>query len=120
MILHSESLNFAIDSLSHCPGMKLRYIAIANSVIALESKPDQHTKSKRMASERRKDKKGKGKASPSDISSLLEQLDNSGSDDAEEALAEVIAGESKLRLPTRFGAVEDVKIFSKQIRLGKL
>ena len=117
---YSENLNFAIDSLSHCPEMKLQYIAIGNSVILLTSRPEQFTSQQASLMGKRTDKKGKGKAPADHIGLLLEQSDESTSDDAEEALASVMAGESKLRIATKFGAVQDVKIFTRQIRTGKL
>lgn len=113
-MLQLESMNFAIDSLSHCPGVKLRYLALAEQVNSLESRPDHfrgHMKAAR-------DKKGKGKA--------VERIPNGHlTDDASEReiddmLADVIAGEKKIRLATRFDDVKDVKIFSREIRTGRL
>lgn len=120
MILQNESLNFAVDSLSHCRDMKIKYIAIVSSVIALESKPEQFKRHLRRVMEFRKDKKGKGKAPADASSSLLEQFEDSGSDEVEEAMADFMAGESKLRFTTSFGVADDVKIFSRQIRGGRL
>ena len=124
-LLHSESLNFAIDSLYHCPEMKLKYIAVANtaSTLDLQSHPSK-TQSPNTASSQ-KDKKGKGKA-PMGQPSLpwLDQSDGFSSDETEEALANTAISQQdkqrRLRFTTRFGAVDDVKIFSKQMRLGKL
>lgn len=99
--------------------MKIKYIAMENSVIALEEKPDQFSKHLRMVIERRKDKKGKGKAPAYIFNSLLNEDDDSGSD-VNEVMADVMAGERRLRFPTSFSAVDDVKIFSKEIRSGKL
>ena len=71
--------------------------------------------------DRRKDRKGKGKA-PADgtLSLLMPATDDSGSDDVDDILADMGAGETKLRFSTRFADVNDVKIFSKEIRGGKL
>ena len=118
--LQSESLSFAVDSLSHCPDMRIRYIAIVNSVVSLESKPKYMKDHLTMAMEKRRDKKGKGKAPSSAFSSLLDQFEETASDEAEEALAGIMAGESRLRIPRDFSELDDVKIFSKQIRTGKL
>ena len=120
MTLQSESLNFAVDSLAHCPNTKIKYIAIVNSVMSLETKPEQWRKHMKIEMERRKDKKGKGKATPDAVSSLLEQCDDSGSDEVEELISTYVTGNSKFRMPTSFAAVDDVKVFSKQIRTGKL
>ena len=118
--LQNESLSFAVDSLSHCPDMKIKYIAIVNSVVALESKPE-HRKSRMTAAlDKRKDKKGKGKAPEDSFSSLLEQFEDSASDEVEEAVTDFMAGETKLKVPRQFADADDVKIFSKQVRMGKL
>ena len=71
--------------------------------------------------DRRKDRKGKGKA-PADaaLSLLNPATDDSGSDDVDEILADMGAGETKLKFSTRFADVKDVKIFSKEVRGGKL
>lgn len=123
MALQSESLNFAVDSLSHCREMKIKYIAIVNSVVALETKPEQFKRYLATAMERQRDKKGKGKGkAPVDAFSsfLSDQFEDSASDEVEDALSEIMAGESKLRIPTGFSAAEDVKIFSRRIRGGRL
>ena len=119
--LQGESISFAVDNLSHCPEMKLRYIAILNQVIALETKPDQFRRHLKAVMDRRRDKKGKGKA-PADATLNLfnPQTDDSGSDDVDDMLADMGAGETKIRFTTRFPDVKDVKIFSKEIRLGKV
>ncbi len=119
--LQGESISFAVDNLSHCPEMKLRYIAILNQVIALETKPDQFRRHLKAVMDRRKDKKGKGKA-PADanLNFFNPQTDDSGSDDVDDMLADMGAGETKLRFTTKFPDVKDVKIFSKEIRSGKV
>ena len=119
--LRNESISFAVDNLSHCPEMKLRYIAMMDQVMALETKPDQFRRHLKAVMDRRKDKKGKGKA-PADPSFGLSipALDDSGSDDVDDILADMGAGETKLKFSTRFAEVKDVKIFSKEVRGGKL
>ncbi|KAK4693917.1 hypothetical protein P7C71_g3572, partial [Lecanoromycetidae sp. Uapishka_2] len=123
-ILQQESLSFAvdsltlIDSLTNHHDMKIKYIAMANHVIALEEKPDQFSKHLRMVIERRKDKKGKGKALAA-LLAMSGEDDDSGSD-VNEVMADVMAGERRLKFPTNFAAVDDVKIFSKEIRGGTL
>ena len=116
VILQSESLSFAVDSLSHCADMKIRYIAIANSVVSLESKPKYMKDHLTLAMEKRR-AKGKGKAS---TCWMLDHFEDTASDEAEEALSSIMAGESKVRIPRDFAELDDVKIFSKQIRTGRL
>lgn len=98
--------------------MKVKYIAMASTVIALEERPDLFSKHLRFVMERRKDKKGKGKALASLFSTTGED-DESGSD-VNEVMADVMAGERRLKFPTSFSAVGNVKIFSKAIRGGTL
>ena len=119
--LQNESISFAVDNLSHCPNMKLRYIAMVGQVVALEAKPDQFRRHLKAVMDRRKDKKGKGKV-PADASLnlFIPTTDDSGSDDVDDILADMGAGETKLKFATRFAEVKDVKIFSKEIRGGKL
>ena len=119
--LQGESISFAVDNLSHCPDMKLRFIAMMNQVMALETKPDQFRRHLKAIMDRRKDRKGKGKAlADATLSLFLPGTDDSGSDDVDDILADMGAGETKLKFSTRFADVKDVKIFSKEIRGGKL
>lgn len=119
--LQGESINFAVDNLSHCPDMKLRFIALVNQVMALETRPDQFRRHLKSVMDRRKDKKGKGKI-PADatLNLFLPATDDSGSDDVDDILADMGVGETKLKFATKFVEVKDVKIFSKEIRGGKL
>ena len=116
MALQNESLNFAVDSLSHCQDMKIKYLAIQATVIMLESKPEQ-TKKQWMPNSKKA--KGKGKA-PVLFNDILEQYEEDVSDDIEVALAGMLAGESKVRRSVGIEHVKDVKIFSRSIRTGKL
>ena len=120
-MLHSESLSFAVDSLSHCPNMRIKYIALVNQVVMLETKPPQFNKALQLVMEKRnRDKKGKGKATSDAISSLMEAFEDSDSDGSSEFLADVMAGDHKIRFASNFAATNDVEIFTKEIRLGKL
>ena len=120
-MLHSESLSFAVDSLSHCPNMRIKYIALVNQVVMLETKPPQFNKALQLVMEKRnRDKKGKGKATSDAISSLMEAFEDSDSDGSSEFLADVMAGDHKIRFASNFAAANDVEIFTKKIRLGKL
>lgn len=101
--------------------MKIKFIAIVNNVVAIESRPENFNQNITMAMERRKDKKGKGKASGDPLSSFLDHFEETaGSAEVENALVDVMFGVSKLRIPTYFSAASDVKIFSRQIRGGRL
>ena len=119
--LQNESISFAVDNLSHCPDMKLRYIAMVGQVVALETKPDQFRRHLKAVMDRRRDKKGKGKV-PADatLNLFIPATEDSGSDDVDDILADMGAGETKLKFATRFAEVKGVKIFSKEIRGGKL
>ena len=101
--------------------MKLRYIAMMNQVTALEAKPEQFRRHLKAVMDKRKDRKGKGKA-PADVTLglFVPATDDSGSDDVDDILADMGAGETKLKFSTRFADVKDVKIFSKEVRGGKL
>ena len=119
--LRGESISFAVDNLSHCPDMKLRYMAMNDQVIALESKPDQFRRHLKAVMDKRKDKKGKGKALADASPNLfVPGTDESGSDEVDDILADMGAGETKLKFSTRFVDTKDVKIFSKEVRGGKL
>lgn len=101
--------------------MKLRYIAMINQVVALETKPDHFRRHLKAVMDRHKDKKGKGKApAESSLGLFIPAADDSGSDDVDDILADMGAGETKLKFSTRFVDVKNVKIFSKEIRGGKL
>ncbi|CAD6570780.1 MAG: hypothetical protein ASARMPREDX12_009169 [Alectoria sarmentosa] len=119
--LPSESISYAVDNLSHCPEMKLRYIAMINQVVALETKPDHFRRHLKAVMDRHKDKKGKGKApAETSLGLFIPAADDSGSDDVDDILADMGAGETKLKFTTRFVDVKNVKIFSKEVRGGKL
>lgn len=116
-----ESLSFAVDSLSHCPNMRIKYIALVSQVVMLETKPPQFNKALQLVMEKRnRDKKGKGKATSDAISSLIEVFEDSDSDGSSEFLADVMAGDHKIRFASNFMAANDVEIFTKEIRLGRL
>jgi len=121
ILLQNESLEFAVDSLSHCPNMKLKYIVIANSVVALELKPEYLNHHMTIALERLRDKKGKGKAHNDSLSSLMDSIEDSASEEVDGFLAQMMAGKSRLKiLLGGFGDADEVRIFARQIRLGKL
>ena len=99
--------------------MRIKYIALVNQVVMLETKAPQLNKAFQLVLEKRnRDKKGKGKATSDAISSLIEAFEDSDSDGSSEFLADVMAGDHKIRF--NFAAASDVEIFSKEIRQGKL
>ena len=118
--LQSESLSFAVDSLSHCPDMKVKYIALVSQVVMLETRPPQFNKALQLVLEKRnKDKKGKGKAVSDAINTLMEAFEDSDSDGSSEVQADVLTGDHKIRFTSSFAVAADVKIFTREIRLGK-
>ena len=127
-ILQDESLSFAIDSLSHFPEMKLKYIAIASSVVEIYSRSGYPRTPTLATLQKMRDRKGKGKGkalvkfkTTSDgIESLFEQEDDEVEDEVEEALAAMEGGHRKSKCPVTFGEVTNVRIFEKAIREGRL
>ena len=120
-MLQIESLNFAVDSLSHCPGVKLRYLALADQVSSLESRPEHFRKHLKMVMNHQKDKKGKGKAVDLPLPMDKEKdIEDASDRELDDVLAEVAAGEKRLRFSTRFDDVHGVKIFTREIRTGQL
>ena len=119
--LQNESISFAVDNLSHCPDSKLKYIAMLTQVIALETKPDHFRRHFKAMMVKKKALKGKAKIPPDNALNVFPPTtDDSGSDDLDDILAEMGAGETKIKFATRLMDVKDVKIFSKEIRGGKL
>ena len=102
--------------------MRIKYIALVNQVVMLETKPPQFNKALQqfVVEKRNRDKKGKGKASSDTISSLIEAFEDSDSDGSSEFLVDVMAGDHKIRFASNFAAASDVEIFTKEIRQGKL
>ena len=112
-VLQQESLNFGIDSLTHCPNMKIRYIALIIYIVTYEANPE-FRKHLKTVTERHKNAKGKGKAP---ALSVPPSLDDSSCEELDDHFGELTAREKKL---TKFSDVRDVKIFSQRVRLGKL
>ncbi|KAL6715128.1 hypothetical protein ACLMJK_007390 [Lecanora helva] len=118
--MQSESANFAVDSLCHFSDMKIKYLAIGNYAVLLQSKPSLKSMKDYLGVDvgRQKDRKGKGKATLR--SSYDQDGDDSASDEAEEALAGIRGGQAKTRLHADIYRLGHVKIFSQQLRLGKI
>lgn len=112
-----ESLDFAIDSLSHWPEAKLSYIAIGEQVTKLEENSLNFSEHLGFCIDRHKtsDSKGKGKAV-----NFLDNLDILDDSDFETTFAEVSAGARRKKFSTQFDRILGVKIFSKKIRTGRL
>lgn len=72
--------------------------------------------------EHEKDRKGKGKAVDFLPGKDKDKADEDDASDREldDVLAEVAAGEKRLRFSTRFDDIRGVKIFMKEIRTGRL
>ena len=101
--------------------MKLKFIALVGQVVAIETKPDQFRRSLKAVMDRRRDKKGKGKfPADTNLNFFIPATEDSGSEDVDDILADMGAGETKLKFATRFAEVKGVKIFSKEIRGGKV
>lgn len=64
------------------------------------------------------DTKGKGKAV--DGPDSLEMLNDTSDQEHDENMAKVMTGVKKLRFSTRFDVLNRIKIFSKEIRTGRL
>ena len=119
-VWQSETLNFAIDSLSHCPNIKLRYLALGEHVTSLQTLPANFPKHMKIPKEKTSkiDKKGKGKAV--DVVANGDSVEDNSDRELGDILALISAGENRLRLTQRFDDVRDVKIFKKEIRTGRL
>ena len=122
--LHADSLHSAVDSFSHYQEAKLKYIALDNNLRLVARRPERWFKEFEKRKENRKriaqiKSKGKGKAKATDV------------DDSEESSEPDLPGDEvghrllamRLRADNRrnFSDVEEeVKIFRKEIRSGKL
>lgn len=114
--LQIESLAFAADTLTHLPGQKLKYLALDNLLGKVERKQDSLESEAQRRKKMRK-AKGKGKAKAAEGIGLD---DSSGSDDADD-LSDVASLETRLKFGVDFWEViEEVKIFTREIRTGKL
>ena len=119
LMLQLESLNFAIDGLSHCSGVKLRYLALAEQVTFLNPQPTNFRKHLEAVMEQPKvDRKGKGKAVDGMVNGDIE--DDASDHDADEVFVDLSKGERLSRRSVRFDEVDGVKIFTREVRLGKL
>lgn len=114
-LLQFESLTFIADFLTHLPGQKLKYLALESRLGRIERKQD-CLESEAQRRKKMRKAKGKGKAKASEGISLD---DSSGSDDADD-LSDVANLETHLKFDDEFWEITEVKIFTKEIRTGKL
>ena len=100
-----ESRKFTIDNITHCPELKIKYLAMSGLVFELARRPKPWKAKKTV-----KDTKGKGKAMGEEMSA--------DSDD----FSEIEGGSLEMACVKRleFAEVPTVKIFRKEIRTGKL
>jgi hypothetical protein len=120
--LHADSLHSAVDSFSHYPDVKLKWIALDNNLRLVSRKPERWVKvfEKRKEDKKRRahiKSKGKGKAKATE-----------GADSEDSSEADIPADEvghrliaMRLRADSRrnFSDAQGVEIFTKEIRLGK-
>ena len=118
-----ESIAYAIDSLTHCPEANLRYIAIGEFVTEMTGRQQYRSHMEkileRQASLRegkQDDKKGKGKA----VDPIQMDIDETSDGDIREKYSRVHSASRKMRATRRFEEIDSVKIFSKEIRNGKI
>ena len=123
-----EAIAFALDGLAHCPEVGLRYIACAEQVDVIEARFENSEFSKLAARTDVDDLKGKEKTKgkgkepiekePKASSKLVS--DDSSDEDLEDVINWYKFGHKRLHFATSFDAVDDVKIFKKEIRTGRL
>ena len=96
--------------------MKIKYVALQNSLVALKDKPSnsEHLLERKSVSLRKTPKVTKVIDPQKLPPNPNEDEEDSGSD------TDYMAGDRQLRSSTWFDKVPDVKIFSKKIRSGKL
>lgn len=114
-MMQVESLTFAADTLTHLPDQKLKYLALDSHLARIERKQDSLESEAQRRKKMRK-AKGKGKAKAAEGISLA---DSSESDEADD-LSDVANLETRLKFGDDFWEIVEVKIFTREIRTGKL
>ena len=121
--LQLESLAFSVDSLVQCAEVKLRYIAISERVTEINGQAHFRKQLKNLIDgsddqelRLQVDKKGKGKAVEPDR--LLQEV--TSDQELDSRLARLQAAQRRLRIPRRFDDIDNVKIFSYEVRTGRL
>ncbi|MCJ1477454.1 hypothetical protein MMC13_006125 [Lambiella insularis] len=105
-----ECRKFTIDNISHCPDLKIRYLAMAGVVFELARRP--HSRPTNKAA----DVKGKSKAMVGEANPIVDP--STDSDD----FSEIESGGLEIACVKhlKFAEVPSIKIFHKNIRTGKL
>ena len=98
-----EARKFTIDTMTHCPGVRVKYLAMAGIVFELARRPRSARRN------RAADPKGKGKAKADD-----------GVESDEFSEIENVGPEMSCIKHWKFSEVTGIKIFRKEIRNGKL
>ena len=109
-----ECRRFTVDNITHCPTLKIKYLAMQGQVYKLIRKANSVEKPRQVAKDAKG--KGKGKAAEFDMSEGDESGGNSeGFDEIETAGLEMASVRTM-----NFADIEGVRIFVKDIRVGKL
>ena len=122
-LLYPDALHSAVDSFSHYPGAKIKWIALNNDLRLVSHKSNHWIKMFKKRKEERKKKaqlksKGKGKARATDEG---ETEESSGADTlGDEANNRLSAMRLRADIRSGMGDVKDTKIFNREIRFGKL
>lgn len=118
--LHADSLYSAVDSFSHYPDIKLKWIALDSNLRRVSSRPErlfrEFEKRRKMRAQVKTKGKGKAKATTKDDSEESSEPDMPGDEVGHRLMAMRLRADSR----RNFNDVEDIKIFQKEIRLGKL
>ena len=110
-----ECRKFTIDTLTHCPELKLKYLVMSGMVCQLARRPSSAIRSKAAAK-----RKGKGKEKAPLNAPMTDPVDPFTTDS--ENFSEIESGGLEMAVvkQLKFSDVEGVKIFEKEIRSGKL
>ena len=100
-----ESRKFTIDNITHCPELKIKYLAMSGIVFELARRPKAGKSKKPKA-----DPKGKGKARIEEVSAESDEF------------SEIEGGGLEMLCVKhwKFAEVSTVTMFRKEIRTGKL
>ncbi|KAL8822233.1 MAG: hypothetical protein Q9191_007030 [Dirinaria sp. TL-2023a] len=147
-IFELDAMSFLTDTLIHFPARKLKYIGIADHFAVIESPTEIARRVKAVSEKKRKLHKGKGRAKTKEHAAV--SVSSKSGEGAEKARGgggggekiwdspgvaveeedswdelgvehqEVKAGECSFKWQTKFWEVNDVKVFEKRIRTGKI
>ena len=104
-----ECRKFTIDTINHCPGLKIRYLGMTNMVFEIARKPATPNMIRKSL--------GKSKGKAKEVDGIMAQLDAESDN-----FSDIESGGLEMAVVKhlKFCEVEDVKIFDKRIRTGKL